>query len=651
MKRALAFFACLGLVAGPATEALAQSVTFSTRVTNNNRVGLTTTNYGFFGNDFVSRSPSFEYPLGLGFEHMVRAGLWIGASTFDPVGGDTIRVTTGAVDGFQGSGGASSTEYLPVTGISERSKLQNSRFFHPDAISEQDYVTVFGDDPGRSPSSSVEPHYALGLEVTQETYNWSFAAFADVVIAHLTVKSTKALLRDTYVGIFAELASGDKKAYSTWPPSSSGSPLGSWYSKKLLRWDPARRMLAEHYCRDYTGGEASCGFEICPPWVGVVLLGTRPDTISTKQVGLQIWNFSPGDASRDEDSEMYALLSSPNQTPADSLLPIAGQNDPVELLSVGPFDLSVDETAVVDFAFIGGGTYDELLEAADFAQLAFDFNYVVPTPPPSPRMKLVSSGGVADVYWDNSPESAADETSPQPGGLDFQGYRIYFGEDRTEPPLVAQYDIVDTTLFNTGFGAIELIPPAVIDGDTLHYRHRITGLRDGFKHFAAVTSFDTGDQQVPPFESGITQNKAEAIPGLAPGERPDVGVVVFPNPYNVDAQWDVGSLARDHYLWFANLPRRCRISIFTLSGDLVYETDFDGDTYDGSNARGVYSPTQELDIPAPSLSGGTFGWDLISRQGQAVASGLYIFSVRDSESGNVQRGKFLVIKSDREGGS
>jgi hypothetical protein len=641
---------CAGLCAGLSPEAAAQGATFSTRVTNNNRVGLTTTNYGFFGNDFVSRSPSFEYPLGEDYEHMVRAGLWIGAKTFSQIG-DTTRVTTGAVDGFQGNGGPSSTEYLPVTGISERSRLQNSRFYDPKAVSEQDYVAVYSDDPGRTPTSAVESHYALGLEVTQEFYNWSFSVFADVLIAHLTIKATRALLRDTYVGLFSELASGDKSAYSTWPPSSTGSVLGSWYSKKLLRWDPSRRLLAEHYCRDYTGGEGTCGFDICPPWVGVVLLGTRPDTIAIKQVGLQFWNFAPGDASRDQDIEMYALLSSPHQTPADSLLPLAGLNDPVELLSVGPFNLSVDETTAVDFAFVGGLTYDDLLEAADFAQLAFDFNYVVPTPPPSPRLKLVASAGVADIYWDNSPESAADETSPQPGGIDFQGYRVYLGEDRSDPNLIAQYDIVDTTLFNTGFDAIRLAQPVVIDGDTMHYRYRVTGLPDGFKRFAAVTSFDTGDQQVPPLESGITQNKAEVIPALAPGERSDLSVTVFPNPYKVDAMWDAGSLARDHYLWFANLPRRCRLSIFTLAGDLVFETDFDGDSYDGSNARGVYDPTQELDIPPPFLSGGTFGWDMISREGQAVASGLYLFSVRDSDSGEVQRGKFLILKSDREGGS
>ena len=37
-----------------------------------------------------------------------------------------------------------------------------------------------------------------------------------------------------------------------------------------------------------------------------------------------------------------------------------------------------------------------------------------------------------------------------------------------------------------------------------------------------------------------------------------------------------------------------------------------------------------------------------TREGQAVATGLYLFSVEDLGSGHVERGKFLIVKSDRE---
>jgi hypothetical protein len=629
-------------------SAKAQGADSATRETTANKIGVTTTNYGFYGNNF-SRGPSFEYPLGSAYEHMVRAGLWIGARTFTAVG-ETTRVSAGSLDGSINDNILATNEFLPLTVITERSELPNNRFFHPDAVSEQDFICMFTDDPGRSGSEALEKHLPIGVEVKQEIYSWSFAAFADLVIVHLTIKATKALLQDTYVGMMAELASGPKFRYSTWPPSSSGGgTLGSWFSKKLLLWSAERRLVAEHFCTDIGSGIDGCQFDITPPWAGIKLLGTRPDTIAIKQVGFQLWNWSPGDTTRSFDHQLYRLLSSPHQTDPDSLPPVGRANDPVELITVGPFTMQPGDSIIVDFAFVAGDPLEELVKAADFAQLAFDFNYIVPKPPPSPRMHVVATQNQADIFWDNSPEFVRDETSPQPGGLDFQGYRVYLGEDRNDLGRVGQFDIVDTTGFDTGLEGIRLEEPMVIDGDTLHYRYTVTGLKDGFKNFVAVTSYDTGDQQISSLESGISQNKTEVITSVAPGQAPEQGVTVFPNPYKAEAIWDAGRLVRDHYLWFANLPSRCTISIFTAAGDLVFDTNFTGDTYTGANARGVFDPRRELDIGVPQMSGGLYGWDLISREGQAVASGLYIYTVKDQQTDEVQRGTFVIIKSDREG--
>jgi hypothetical protein len=59
----------------------------------------------------------------------------------------------------------------------------------------------------------------------------------------------------------------------------------------------------------------------------------------------------------------------------------------------------------------------------------------------------------------------------------------------------------------------------------------------------------------------------------------------------------------------------------------------------------VYDPASDL---PPTLSGSSFGWDLVTRRGQAAASGLYLWSVEDG-SGKRQLGKILIVKSDREG--
>ena len=85
-----------------------------------------------------------------------------------------------------------------------------------------------------------------------------------------------------------------------------------------------------------------------------------------------------------------------------------------------------------------------------------------------------------------------------------------------------------------------------------------------------------------------------------------------------------------------------------MSGDLVFETEFDGATYAGQSARGVYDPSRELDVEAPTMSGRLYGWNLITREGQAAATGLYLYSVEDKTGGGRKLGKFVIVKSDRE---
>ena len=254
-----------------------------------------------------------------------------------------------------------------------------------------------------------------------------------------------------------------------------------------------------------------------------------------------------------------------------------------------------------------------------------------------------------DLYWDDFAESIPDSTGPVP--LDFEGYRIYVGEDRNDLHRIAQFDVAtsphDTTGFNTGFTAVR--HDTIIDGHAYQYRYTVPGLRNGFKVFAAITSYDLGNVEIESLESGISQNKLLAIPGPAPGERPSGQVVVFPNPYRVEAKWDQGRQVRDHYLWFTNLPERCTLRIYTLSGDLIYETEFQGTAYHGDGARGVFDPSSELDVAPPTLSGTTFAWNLITREGQAAATGLYMYSVEDHTGGKRSVGKFLIVKSDREG--
>jgi hypothetical protein len=647
MRRALpiAALALLALIVLAPTRAHAQATRYVTRLANRNRIGLTVSNYGFFGNNFTSRSPSLEFPLGSGFEHMSRAGLWIGALAVGDSGAFT-GVTTALVDATQGGASADETEFSPLGDVvSERSRLPNSRVYSPAAISDQDLICEYWDGiPKRNSGNQREHHVPLQIRVRQVTLGFTLSSADAFVVARYIVTNDGAPLRDAWLGLYAQFASGNKNSYSVWPPSAGSGP-GSWYFKAHIEYDASRRLFSESYCAAPPFPD-NCRASVVPPWAGIKLLGVSPDSVAAKTVNWRWWTFAPGDTARDEDREKYRLMSD-TQIDDPTGCALLGACSPIQLLSVGPFPrIEHGDSVSFDVAFVGGEDKPSLLKHADYAQFAHDVNYQLPSAPPSPRMVVEAGSQHADLWWDDSPEFAVDPTSPAPGGRDFEGYRVYLGLDQQAPTRLAQFDLVDTTGFNTGLAPAEAPAPLIRDGIAYRYHYRIDGLKDGFRYWGAVTSYDTGDQAVESLESSIGQNKFMVIPAANAAEHQHV--VVFPNPYKVEAVWDAGKVVRDKVVWFAGLPARCTIRIYTLAGDQVLSREFDGSVYHTENVRGVWTPDRNPDTGPPALSGGTFAWDLITDRGQATATGLYMWTVEDHTGGPVQRGKLLVVKSDRE---
>ncbi len=642
-------------IAAPARD-IPDTARFDQEIQAGNAIAMTLTNYGFYGNNFFRRDASLEYPANRGYEHLVRGGLWVGGQATDQFG-EFVGVTCGAQDAAQGPNSTNASEFTPAgLDILKRSTLRTSQYYDPlRAVSELDFVAKFNDFAPVQ-VADAERHRPMSIEVVQETYQWNFAEFANILFVHLKVTNRGPLLKNLWVGIYTELASGCKKCYVNWPPGASdASGLGSWYDKKWIAFDDSLSLLREHYCQMFsqppTPPTDGCRLDIAPYWIGVKYLGTRGlvEDTTTRRISFSAWSWTVGSPFRDEDTERYALMSTGliQPTNGDTLLPVSG--DPVEIFSTGPFPLVYrDSTVEADFAFVGGpDPVTNLQLNAKFAQFAYDNHYVLPVPPPSPRFRVVARDTALDFYWDNESENAYDVTSQPPN--DFEGYRLYVGEDPDTMAMVAQFDVKgDTASFNTGFDAVKLTTPVQIDSVTARYKFTVSGLRNGFKYYAAVTAFDLGNATIRSLESGKSQNQRIAVPGPQAGERADDVPTVFPNPYRVEARWDQGRNVRDHYLWFANLPEKCTIRIYTLAGDLLIEKEFDGTTYHGEGTRGVYDPATSLG--KPTLSGATFGWDLITRQGQAIATGLYMYSVEDHGPGKKRHvGKFLVIKSDREG--
>lgn len=282
--------------------------------------------------------------------------------------------------------------------------------------------------------------------------------------------------------------------------------------------------------------------------------------------------------------------------------------------------------------------------------------YLLPTPPRPPKVRVEVENQSIILYWDSA--SAQNSIDPISGNRDFEGYRIYrsiTGSDflmhedfLVNIPLIAEFDKAGNQIgYNTGFGTILLDSAKVFPGDTVEYWYRFPpkGVEvkylNGWQYVFGVSAFDSGDAAlgVPILES--TKVIRRVIPGTRPTSDENVPIIVYPNPYYVNAYWD-GGKERLRKIYFANLPPRCEIRIYTLAGDVVAVLEHDADTYNGS---GIEWFEQFGDRRNPAqFAGGEHAWDLITKHDQAIASGLYLFTVEDKQNGKVKRGKFMIIK-------
>lgn len=270
--------------------------------------------------------------------------------------------------------------------------------------------------------------------------------------------------------------------------------------------------------------------------------------------------------------------------------------------------------------------------------------YILPSPPPSPNLLVAPGDGQVTLYWDNISEEYEDPITRE---KDFEGYRLYSSPktagSQEGQTLLAEFDKIDNLFYDTGFDLVRT--DTVINQHRYYYRFTNRNLLSGWpgQYWFSVTAFDRGNpaNRLPSLESSVLENKTYAIPGSQP--RPlskNWPVGVFPNPYRAQAAWD-GDGDRDQMLWFFNLPAHARVRIYTLAGDLVDEFEHVAATYRGDD---VELMAQKMGNSNTVLPGGMHAWDLITAYDQAIATGLYLFSVEDLSSGDLQTGKFVIIK-------
>jgi hypothetical protein len=185
-----------------------------------------------------------------------------------------------------------------------------------------------------------------------------------------------------------------------------------------------------------------------------------------------------------------------------------------------------------------------------------------------------------------------------------------------------------------------------------YYTDTIRNVPKGRELYISVTAFDRGlppkgsVQGLSALESGKDANMKIIIPGPVP-QSDMSNIYVVPNPYRGSSSFD-GRISGDEKgdksrrLWFVNLPERCNIQIYTLAGDLVDEMEHDGRNGGAYNTHDIISISKAA--AQGQAAGGIHAWNLLSKNNQIIASGLYLFSVKDHKTGKVKVGKFAVIR-------
>ncbi len=284
------------------------------------------------------------------------------------------------------------------------------------------------------------------------------------------------------------------------------------------------------------------------------------------------------------------------------------------------------------------------------------------------------------LFWNKYPSEAPEYADPFSREMDFEGYRIYSSTTGLERDFsfMDEFDYIDWAFFNAEDSLaskpvfdIEAIPADTIkngvelfrrkvgrniglggsgnlyyDPNTENYYYVIKDAHPLMPVYYAVTAYDYGDYKTgtPPLESAKRANMIYAAPSGSDLQK----VRVAPNPYRASEDYTLshsGGLSWenrddgtpeffpqiDRRLYFYNLPRKCLIRIYTVSGDLVIiiPHNVEGD--------------RNLDWDADFAE----SWDLNSRNKQQVVSGMYLFTVEDlteANKGGMQTGKFVVIR-------
>lgn len=573
----------------------AQQAAIDWKLHNVGKVRQLVTNLGTLW-QAVSNYPGLiycEFPPNSNEEHVGEGGIWIGAIA----GGDTlVSCTTSWNSWFEFYPTAARWDTVWV--VNKGTTIDIPYWPGYAAVSDQDLVCRYGDDN----ITTIITHQPLFVDVIQTSYAWSSTPLDEMIVYNFRIIPKRFDLNGVYIAYWLDGNVGYR-----------GSGWGFALDDISLYYPEMTLGVSEDY-PGYEDGMAfsPIGIKVYPP------KGIEKNSLK--------WTFNwyPGQgmgAPPSRDGERYAQMAAgtimENQQEA-----IGSQF----IISFGPVNIALGDTLTFAVGEILGEGLEGVLRNADRLDWLVDRGFKVPSPPPMPPLRVEMQNHKVMLRWkalpgDVDPETYQDDSRADSVAQPFEGYRLYKSTQSASGPwtLLAEFDVP-----NNEFG----------NNAGLEYEFADVSLLNNFDYYYTVTAFSKPDRVInfPSQESSKTANAKKAVPGTPPPAT--VGeVAVVPNPYRGDIAyhtynppWEKPGGTRDRWmeqdrnLQFINLPARCEIKVYTLAGELV-STILHND------------PAQ-----------GYENWNLTSTVGQAISSGIYLFSVEDLQNGRVQVGKFVVIK-------
>jgi hypothetical protein len=219
-------------------------------------------------------------------------------------------------------------------------------------------------------------------------------------------------------------------------------------------------------------------------------------------------------------------------------------------------------------------------------------------------LKISSDPGKITIEWPPVPTTYRD---PVKGVNDLAGYRVYHSTYFTIGPwsLLADIKKDSAVIVNGMVRFIDAAEPF------------------GVGNYYCVTTYDADGN-----ESGkVNNNRFPIYPLRGPNEEFPRSVFVVPNPFRQHS--GLTGTGERYRMEFIGIPARCKITIFTIMGDLVQEIMHD----DGSGSE-AWGSIKRLDYQLNK-------WML------GVAPGIYLYRVEslvEGHQGESYIGKLGIVK-------